>query len=552
MSNKGWLSKLKLLEFIEIDLQKDKVLLAFAAVVTGIINALTLVILNYAAKEFDKPDLDARLFALFVLSVSLYLISKRYVTHRITVLVQGSIYNYRRRILYLLKSLKLLSYEEIGKSQILSLLAEKTELISQGAHRLAEGFPAIVMLLCSFVYMATISKMAVLMAVVCIASAIVTILILVKSIGQSMQKALVKENEYFSYMQHVLDGFNELKINQNKADDLYENYMGPVAEQAKKENVATDISNVNLQLYAQLYFYVLMASVVFLLPQISELTASKIMSITTIIFFIMGPVVVIIDMIPGLTRANVAIDFLQQLEGQLKDAREDVRTLNATFKEPDYFDKILIKSLGFSYPDIESGGSHFSVGPFDLTIKRGELIFIRGGNGSGKSTFLKLFTGLYETGSGSIAVDNKVIDSASLADYRDLFAIIFTDFHLFDRFYGQHNVDETLVHEYLILMGLEKKTDFKGGHFTHTNLSTGQRKRLALIIALLEDKAVYVFDEVAADQDPEFRQFFYDVILQKLKKMQKTVIVVTHDEKYFSHCDRLLVMDMGQLKEEKK
>ncbi|MGR9012016.1 MAG: ATP-binding cassette domain-containing protein [Gammaproteobacteria bacterium] len=545
------LIKPKLLDFIAIDRQRDKFLLVLAAVVSGIINALTLVILNTAAKDFDKPDLDERLFLLFVLSVSLYMISKRYVTHRITELVQGGIFNYRGRILDSLRGLKLLSYEAIGKSQILSLLSEKTELISQGAHRLAEGFPAMVMLICSFIYMATISKMALSMALICIGGAVVTIYVLVRAISLSMQQAMAKDNEYFAYMQHVLDGFNELKINREKADDLYTNYMGKVSEEARQKNISTDISNVNLQLYAQLYFYLLMASVVFILPQLSTLTADKIMSITTIIFFIMGPIVVIIDMIPSMARANVAIDYLQQLETQLQSSQEERFSVRETFSPPHYFERILMSQLYFSYP-VEGQGRQFSVGPFDLSLTRGELVFIRGGNGSGKSTFLKLLSGLYESDSGAIVVDGQTIDSELLENYRNLFSIIFTDFHLFDRFYGQQDVNVEMVNEYLVLMGLEKKTGFKDGRFTHTNLSTGQKKRLALIIALLEDKAIYVFDEVAADQDPEFRQFFYDVILQKLKQEQKTVIVVTHDEKYFDHCDRLLVMDMGQMREEEK
>ncbi|MBL6987282.1 MAG: hypothetical protein ISR72_09660, partial [Methylobacter sp.] len=272
MRERMGLIKPKLLDFIAVDRQRDKFLLVLAAVVSGIINALTLVILNTAAKNFDKPDLDERLFLLFVLSVSLYMISKRYVTHRITELVQGGIFNYRGRILDLLRGLKLLSYEAIGKAQILSLLSEKTELISQGAHRLAEGFPAMVMLICSFIYMATISKMALSMALVCIGGAVITIYVLVQAISLSMQQAMAKDNEYFAYMQHVLDGFNELKINREKVDDLYTNYMGKVSEEARQKNISTDISNVNLQLYAQLYFYLLMASVVFILPQLSTLT----------------------------------------------------------------------------------------------------------------------------------------------------------------------------------------------------------------------------------------------------------------------------------------
>lgn len=550
MKNKNPVMKSKLLDFLAIDTPRTRLMLVIASTVSGVINALVLVVLNAAAKDFDNSELDARLFMLFILCVALYFLSKRYVTHRITNLVQTGIFKYRSRILEGLRDLQLLSYEEIGKAQILSVLSEKTELISQGAHRLADGFPAVVMLACSFAYMASISLMAFLIAVVCIAGAVVTIFILVKSISQTMQLALAKENEYLTYMQHALDGFNELKINRDKSDDLYGNYMGRVSEEAMQNNIKTDISNVNLQLYAQIYFYVLMAGIVFLLPQLSELTADKIMSITTIVLYIMGPIVIIIDMIPSVARANVAVDFLQILENKLIAAKEPIVDERTAFSAPDFFNRLDISQIRFSYPGQSQTGA-FAVGPFNLTINRGELIFIRGGNGSGKSTFLKLLTGLYEPDSGSIVVDKNAVDSSLLHNYRNLFSIIFTDFHLFDRFYGQQNVDIASVNEYLVLMGLDNKTGYKNGCFTNTNLSTGQKKRLALIIALLEDKSIYVFDEVAADQDPEFRQFFYEVILQKLKNLNKTVIVVTHDEKYFSRCDRLFVMDMGRMTEDR-
>ncbi|MBT9100234.1 cyclic peptide export ABC transporter [Methylovulum psychrotolerans] len=428
-------------------------------------------------------------------------------------------------------------------------MSEKTELISQGAHRLADGFPAIIMLICSFGYMATLSGMAFLLSVVCIACAVLTIRALLKSMNQTMQQAMDKQNEYLDYMQHVLDGFNELKMNRNKSEDLCHNYMGRVAEEALQNSIATNISNVDLQLYAQNYFYLLMASIVFVLPQLSQLAADDIMALTTIALYIIGPIVIVLDMIPSLARADAAVGFLQTLEDKLNAAKEVVGTPRTVFTAPEFFSQLVLSQVRFSYPRTDQSEG-FSVGPFSLAIQRGELVFIRGGNGSGKSTFLKLLTGLYEPDAGAVVVDKNTVDSSLLDNYRNLFAIIFTDFHLFDRFYGQQDVDAEAVNGYLQLMGLTQKTGYKNGRFINTNLSTGQKKRLALIIALLEDKAIYVFDEVAADQDPEFRQFFYEVILQKLKQQGKTVIVVTHDEKYFNFCDRLLIMDMGQMREE--
>ncbi|OQY54810.1 MAG: hypothetical protein DRR08_16730 [Candidatus Parabeggiatoa sp. nov. 2] len=194
-----------------------------------------------------------------------------------------------------------------------------------------------------------------------------------------------------------------------------------------------------------------------------------------------------------------------------------------------------------------SGKTLFSIGAINMTIKQGEILFIVGGNGSGKSTLLKLLIGLYYPATGSLYVDDDQIDQTNYQSYRELFSIIFTDFQLFDRLYGLRDIDEQRLKSLLRLMELDKKTEFIDGKFTNVDLSTGQKKRLAFIAAVLENKPVYIFDEVAADQDPQFRQYFYEVILQDLKKQGKTIIAVTHDDKYFHTADRVLKMEEGRL-----
>ena len=131
--------------------------------------------------------------------------------------------------------------------------------------------------------------------------------------------------------------------------------------------------------------------------------------------------------------------------------------------------------------------------------------------------------------------------------YRELFAAIYSDYHLFDRLYGLPNIDDSRVISLLQLMQLEKKTRWRDGRFENQELSTGQKKRLALVISLLEDKQIYVFDEWAADQDPSFRQFFYETLLPDLKARGKTLIVATHDDRYFSVGDRVIKMELGRI-----
>jgi len=131
----------------------------------------------------------------------------------------------------------------------------------------------------------------------------------------------------------------------------------------------------------------------------------------------------------------------------------------------------------------------------------------------------------------------------------NFFSAIFIDFHLFDRFYGiQNGIDPKKVNDLLKLMKLDHKVTVQNNQFSTTDLSTGQRKRLAMIIAIMEDKPIYVFDERAADQSPGFRDYFYYQLLPSLKQKGKTVIAVTHDQQYFDIADRILEMDYGCLR----
>jgi putative pyoverdin transport system ATP-binding/permease protein len=208
------------------------------------------------------------------------------------------------------------------------------------------------------------------------------------------------------------------------------------------------------------------------------------------------------------------------------------------------FEEINYNKLIFDYTN-KNGTSGFRLGPIDLTVKKDEILFITGGNGSGKSTLLKLITGLYFPLSGSIEINGK---EAGKEELRSLFSPIFIDPHIFDRLYGLDYIDSEKVNQMLEQMELNKKTRFEENRFTELDLSTGQRKRLALIAALLEDRPIYIFDEWAAEQDPHFRKYFYETLLPSLKAQNKAIIAVTHDDHYFHAADRIVKLDYGEIK----
>jgi putative ATP-binding cassette transporter len=210
------------------------------------------------------------------------------------------------------------------------------------------------------------------------------------------------------------------------------------------------------------------------------------------------------------------------------------------------FITIKLKDMEFEYINGENERL-FAIEPVNMKINRGELIFIIGGNGSGKSTFIKTLLNLYYPTGGEIVVDDNSIDEYNRSSYRDLFSIILNDFYLSKEIYGIDKIDYRLIKKLLKEMGLNNKTKFVNGAFTNIALSTGQKKRLALIVSILEDKQIYVFDEWAADQDPEFRKYFYETILKRLQEQGKTVIAVTHDDKYFNLADKIYKMQDGRM-----
>ena len=363
-----------------------------------------------------------------------------------------------------------------------------------------------------------------------------------------MVAATQKEVELFEGLSHILDGFKEIKLNRAKNADL----MGHIYEMsgdARDLNVRGALaSNFNF-VFSQICFYTLLGTIVFVLPHFVPTYPEVAIKTTMAILFMMGSLEQMVGVLPHYANIRVAIDNLYKLEDELDQIDERKRGIDLN-SSVDFvgFEEIRFEQIFFHYIDA-SDQQLFSIGPLDFSLRAGETVFVIGGNGSGKSTMIKVLTGLYLPDSGAIRIDDRLVPFAQYAPYRDLFGGVLNDFHLFDRLYGQENIDEDRLNEWLRIMQLDDKTSFIDGSFTNIDLSTGQRARLALIATLMEDKWIYILDEWAAPQDPEFRQYFYEVILADLKKAGKTVVVVSHDDRYFHIPDRILKMEYGQLVE---
>jgi putative ATP-binding cassette transporter len=259
----------------------------------------------------------------------------------------------------------------------------------------------------------------------------------------------------------------------------------------------------------------------------------------------MSPIQMILNTIPQLTRANVALDNVKKLglvlTRRLAQHNCGVNLLSANWQNIEF------KSVRHCYLR-ENDTREFVLGPIDLRFRAGEIVFITGGNGSGKTTFLKLLTSLYLPEHGHVSLDGIPITEDNKESYRQLFSTVFSDFYLFERLVGAIGKDlDAQARHYLTELKLSHKVEIANGKLSRLELSQGQRKRLALLTAYVEDRSIVIFDEWAADQDPQFRALFYLHILPELKARGKTIFAVTHDDRYYHVADRLVKLDEGRI-----
>ena len=292
-------------------------------------------------------------------------------------------------------------------------------------------------------------------------------------------------------------------------------------------------------------FLIPIGLIVFVFPKITTVSNETISGYAITVLYSFNPLRSISSFLPQIAQANVALDKIESLGISLKTQVTEPDFPTGSDFEKDWTSLELI-GVNQAYGE-EKDEHRFSLQNIDLEIKPGEIVFIVGGNGSGKSTLIKLITGLYTPDQGIILFNNRPVTNENREWYRQQFSAVFYDFYLFDRLIGIDQRRQAEIQNYLQLLEIENKVTVKDGVLSTTNLSQGQRKRLALLTAYLEDRPIYIFDEWASDQDPVFKKVFYKKLMPELKDRGKTVIAVTHDDQYFQCCDRLIKLDYGSL-----
>jgi putative pyoverdin transport system ATP-binding/permease protein len=514
-----------------------------AGLVSGLSNTgLVALVHNILSRGQNRPE-----FLLFAyIGLCLLLPLARFTSQiLLTQLSQKGVFELRLQMSRQILSAPLRRLEEIGSPRIMSSLTEDLAMITNTLISVPVLCMQLAVVMGSLVYMAWLSWKAFLVVLVFMALGILSFRTAVKKAMQYMILARKDSDVMFRHYRALNEGAKEFKLHRTRRNTFINEVMRTTALSLRRNNVTGNGIMAFASSWYQIIFFTLIGLLLFVVPKIQTVDSNLLTGYVLAIFYMLIPFEDLTGLIPRMARANISLQRIEELGLSLTT---DVKENEDEHRKADqYWKRLELKGVTHSYHN-ERDGSTFTLGPIDFTFKPGELVFLVGGNGSGKTTLAKLLSGLYMPEKGEISLDGTPITDQNRDDYRQFFSAVFYDFFLFESLLGldPEKLDDR-ARDYLEQLQLDHKVKIKEGELSTIDLSQGQRKRLALLTAFLEDRPFYIFDEWAADQDPVFREIFYLQILSELKAKNKTVLVISHDDRYYHLGDHVIKLDYGKI-----
>ena len=461
-------------------------------------------------------------------------------------LSEGAILKLRMHLVKSMLKGRLRYLEEIGGHRLYAALAGDVGSITDGLSVIPAILISTVIILGCLIYLGFVSWKALVALVVFILFAMALFVAANARAMGRLTKARDVGDVLFKHFRAVSEGAKELKLHAPRRRAFLDTMLLPTADSYRRNRIVGLAGLETANAIANLGYFAVIGFLIFLLPALHAGDKSVLASAVLVFVFMLAPLTTLGNHFHTFSQANVALRSIEKLGVALEEheAAEDldVRPPAKTV------DRVVLAGIDYTYTG-RNVDERFSLGPIDLELRPG-ILFITGGNGSGKSTLGKLLVGLYEPDRGSIRLDGQEVTEANREWYRQHFTAIFGDFYLFERLLGiDGDAGDERARRYLAELHLEEKLTIEKGELSTTDLSTGQRKRLALLVAYMEDRPIYLFDEWAADQDPQFKEIFYRELLPDLKSRQKIVVVITHDDRYFPLADRVIKLADGELVE---
>jgi putative ATP-binding cassette transporter len=517
------------------------VLIAAGGVVSGFLSTAMMALIT---QSLTHSKWSATTLAWMFVGCCLCLPLFRFLAQRMLInLTQTSLLTMRLRLTRTILSAPLRHLEKVGAPKLLATLTNDANVIVDSMTAIPVLLQHLSLLLSCLAYLGWISWTVFLQAAGFIILGIVTYQLPVLRAMRHLRLARERFNEIAAQIRALIEGTKELKMHRERRQ-AFVREVETASEAFLRENRTGAIVFAAAASWGQALVYVVLGLLVFVMPRFQPVEPRILLTFTVILFQLMAPLEVLMNVLPQLARSSVSARNVEQLgfslEAEIREKESDA---------PARADWGQLELCGVTHTyRRENEEESFLLGPIDLALQPGELVFLVGGNGSGKTTLAKILLGLYAPEGGEVRFAGRVIDDSNREEYREHFSAVFSDFFVFEKLLGLDAAaldDE--ARRYLRQLRLEQKVQVRDGVLSTIDLSQGQRKRLALMTAYLEDRPIYLFDEWAADQDPIFKDVFYRALLPELKARGKTVIVISHDDHYFQVADRILKLDYGKV-----
>ena len=462
----------------------------------------------------------------------------------------------KEMILKIFNTLRIASYESfdrLGEEKVRTVMGD-VSLLESYPSRFLDTFNAAIMTAVGFFYLFWVDWMGA--TIMMIMLVVLSIFYLVRSrmITADIEASRSLGDLYMKNIEDFLSGYREMKMKSQISDNLYNLFLVNNRENYVRLRTRAFLKDLLNRLLGSYFFYLTIGGILFVIPVIFNMLEGSQNSFLVAILFLMGPVGIVINFMGFFVKFKVAVNRINQLNASMDGISNVHNISHSDIPEDQSLALIEFRDVDYSYTTSD-GAVSFHLNNINIKIRLGEVIFISGGNGSGKSTFIKLLCGLYRPCAGGVYFNQIKVKESNEIVYRDKLSCIFSDNYLFSENYQLFDLspNNKKFHQLVEKMGLRDVIRYDDvNNRIYTNLSSGQRKRLALIYALLEDNEILVFDEWAAEQDPEFRRFFYEEIIPELKSMNRSVVAVTHDDAYFHMADRLVKFDYGKIVKDEK
>lgn len=522
--------------------------MVIASTLCGVLSAILITIIHRALTDSGS---NVGLIVTGFVAVALTKIVTQFVAQVMLVhFAQGVILKLCRNLCERVLAAPFDKLETIGSARLFAVLNDDVATLSAAVQNVPTLATNLAVLFGCSAYLIWLSWPVFVMSALMVVIGIVGYRSLLMRAHVAIRAARDGRDRLFGNFRTLIDGIKELKLHDARREAFVQKEIDETTELLRRQNIAATHRYMIADAWSQLLFFALVAVLLFGAPTMMASVSRETM--TGYVFatlYMMTPIWAVIGSVPTFMRGRVSLAKIRELDIMLEAPNKEMdKHAEAPFKQLEQKVKIEFDQVAYTYSTREGGDLGFSLGPIDLDLAGGEMVFVTGGNGSGKSTLVKLLTGLYVPQSGQILLNGCAVNDASREHYRQHISAVFSDFHLFNQLFGLNApTRDTEIKRYLALLNMTRKVQVRDGHFSTTALSSGQRKRLALLTAYLEDRPICVFDEWAADQDPEYKEVFYKQLLPDLRARGKVVIVITHDDRYFQLGDRILKLEDGKI-----